>query len=131
MKNLIYIPIKNFGNIVPWNKRIRAAYEAINELNKRITVLEGGEVETETVAEDTVVVSEVVETPVETPQEDADQPDEPKAEEDTEEPAEETADISDEQIRAKAKDLGIKSWHVKSIENLKAEIAEKEAESGE
>ena len=33
---------------------------------------------------------------------------------------------SEDDIRAKAKELKIKSWHVKSIENLKAEIAEKE-----
>jgi hypothetical protein len=31
-------------------------------------------------------------------------------------------------IRARAKELGIKSWHIKSIDTLTAEIAEKEGQ---
>lgn len=31
----------------------------------------------------------------------------------------------EEAIRAQAKDLGIKSWHIKSIDKLKEEIAER------
>jgi hypothetical protein len=34
--------------------------------------------------------------------------------------------MTDDEIREKAKELGIKSWHIKSIETLEKEIAEKE-----
>ena len=33
--------------------------------------------------------------------------------------------LTDEQIRLKAKEMGIKSWHNKKIENLIAEMSDK------
>ena len=38
----------------------------------------------------------------------------------------ETEELTEEEIRSKAKELGIKSWHVKSIERLIQEIQEVE-----
>lgn len=37
---------------------------------------------------------------------------------------EETSDVSEEEYRAMAKELGIKSWHIKNIDKLISEIEE-------
>ena len=46
---------------------------------------------------------------------------------DNEPPAVEDTAESDDDIRQKAKELGIKSWHVKKIDKLIKEIEEKES----
>jgi hypothetical protein len=51
MLKLIFQPIRNFGNIIPWNQRFRALFAAVNEIIDRLNALEGIAPEAETVVE--------------------------------------------------------------------------------
>ena len=87
-------------SIVPINKRLRLLTDKINELEARLDALNGSQ--GETVADEATQVVTVNEQP------------------------EETTLIEDE-LRQKAKGLGVKRWHLKSIQTLVNEIAEIEA----
>jgi ClpP class serine protease len=102
MQKLIFQPIRSLANLIPFNTRLRAAFTAINQIIDRLAALEASPV-AETVAE---AVQTVVEP----------------------EPAVETVQTDevltdDDAVRLEAKEAGVKRWHVKSIENLKIEIA--------
>ena len=91
-------------SIMPINKRIRELVDKINELEARLDALTGAQ--GETVADEASQVVTVNERP--------------------EEPKEESTLIEDE-LRQKAKGLGVKRWHLKSIHTLTDEIASIEA----
>jgi len=109
MNKLTFQPVRNFGNIIPWNQRIRMLCMYVNQILDRLDALEGN-TKAETVADEDSQVVTVNEAPVDEPQ----QIDEKS---------------KDHPVRQKAKSKGIKSWHVKGIDTLKKEIAEKEAEA--
>ena len=100
-----FIPIKTLSNIMPINMRFRALFVAVGEIIARLDALEAGT---------TAVTVQTDELPVE----DAHGAAELQEIEDIE--------LTDEQIREKAQEAGIKSWHVKSIDTLNTELAKLE-----
>ena len=94
-----YIPLRNFGNIMAWNARIRAAYDAIAGILERLEALEATRGESVT-ADDSPVVETVVE------------------------PVTVAVDVEIEDVRKQAKEAGLSNWHNKSIKRLEDELAE-------
>ena len=85
MNQLIFQPVRNFGNILPWNQRLRELFAAVNEIITRLNAPEGGGVA------ESVAVEPVTEAP-------------PVVVEEAQEPVELT---EIEKLRAKCDELGI------------------------
>ena len=90
-------------SIVPINKRLRLLTDKINELEARLDALNGSQGES--------VADEATQTIVEPV--DVAQPEE--------------ATLIEDELRQKAKGLGVTNWHNKKLENIINEIAEIEA----
>jgi hypothetical protein len=101
-----FTPIRNIANIIPFNLRLRYLFAKVNELEARINAITGAQI--------TTVAVEASQTIIE-----------PKATVETVQTDEST--IIEDELRQKAKGLGVTNWHNKKLENIINEIAELEA----